>query len=206
MRQTKENAEKTKFDLMDSAEQLFLKYGVSHTSLQSIAQHAGLTRGAIYWHFKNKNDLLHQMFDQVRLPPQLMAQRLESAPLENQLRALRDLYVDSICSLAKDERKRRVMTILLHHCELTGELQQAGKMHQAYTEKLIDLCEAYLTRTANQLHPGVSPRSAALTLHALLFGLFTEWTRDNNWFDPELEGAALIDPIFRGLAKDWDNI
>ena len=54
MRRTKEEAENTRTAILTAAELLFLKKGVSHTSLEQIARQAGVTRGAVYWHFQNK--------------------------------------------------------------------------------------------------------------------------------------------------------
>ena len=68
MRRTKEEAENTRTAILTAAELLFFAKGVSHTSLEQIARHAGVTRGAVYWHFKNKAHLFHEMLNQVRLP------------------------------------------------------------------------------------------------------------------------------------------
>ena len=51
MRRTKEDAQLTREVLLDAAEVLFAQRGVSRTSLQEIAKAAGMTRGAVYWHF-----------------------------------------------------------------------------------------------------------------------------------------------------------
>ena len=53
---------------LDAAERVFFEKGVSRTSLADIAQEAGVTRGAIYWHFANKGDLFTAMFDRSLLP------------------------------------------------------------------------------------------------------------------------------------------
>ena len=67
-RRTKADAQTTRNNLLDAAEQLFLSRGVSHTSLNDIATAAGTTRGAIYWHFKDKADLFNAMMERVTLP------------------------------------------------------------------------------------------------------------------------------------------
>ena len=54
MRRTKAEAEQTREDILNAAIDMFYKDGVSKTTLNGIATHAGVTRGAIYWHFKNK--------------------------------------------------------------------------------------------------------------------------------------------------------
>lgn len=70
MRRTKEDSEKTRTAILLAAEELFLEKGVSHTSLEQIARAAGVTRGAVYWHFQNKAHLFNEMLNQVRLPPE----------------------------------------------------------------------------------------------------------------------------------------
>ena len=57
-RRTKEDAEKTRQALMKTALQLFFKKGVTATTLNDIAKAAGVTKGAFYWHFKNKLELI----------------------------------------------------------------------------------------------------------------------------------------------------
>lgn len=42
---------------------VFLTAGVSSTSLGEIAKAAGVTRGAIYWHFKDKSDLFSEIWE-----------------------------------------------------------------------------------------------------------------------------------------------
>jgi TetR/AcrR family acrAB operon transcriptional repressor len=67
-RRTKEEALATRHLILDTAEHVFLRRGVTRTSLQEIAQEAGLTRGAIYWHFQNKADVFDAMMQRVKLP------------------------------------------------------------------------------------------------------------------------------------------
>lgn len=68
VRKTKEEALETRTRILETAEQIFSEQGVSHTSLQDIAAAANVTRGAIYWHFKNKTDLLDAMLQRVKMP------------------------------------------------------------------------------------------------------------------------------------------
>lgn len=57
MRKTKEDAELTKQHLLDAAFKLFLENGYDRTSLEEICKLAQVTRGAAYWHFKNKYEI-----------------------------------------------------------------------------------------------------------------------------------------------------
>ncbi|MBE0690797.1 MAG: TetR family transcriptional regulator, partial [Anaerolineae bacterium] len=57
VRKTKEEAELTRQAVLAAALKVFSRQGYAATRLEEIADEAGVTRGAIYWHFKNKADL-----------------------------------------------------------------------------------------------------------------------------------------------------
>lgn len=57
-RKTKEEAEKTRARIMASALSLFVKKGYEHTTFTDIAARLKMTKGAVYWHFETKEDLL----------------------------------------------------------------------------------------------------------------------------------------------------
>lgn len=52
MRKTKAESQKTRQHLLNAALEVFHKQGVTRATLQEIAQEAGVTRGALYWHFR----------------------------------------------------------------------------------------------------------------------------------------------------------
>ena len=206
MRRTKEEAEQTRCALLAAAETLFLEKGVAHTSLEHIARHAGVTRGAVYWHFSNKAHLFSEMLNQVRLPPEQLAERLRGCAEHDPLQTLRGLCIDAIENLARDEQKRRIFTILLRRCEFTAELREAEERHEAFINLFIQLCEQQFAQpcVSQRLHPGISPRLAARAVHALIVGLFHDWLRDPKLFDPLSDTAPMVDACFRGLIRDWD--
>ncbi len=62
-RRTHEDSQETKKNILASAQRLFTRRGFERTSLSDIAKYAGVTRGAIYWHFENKEELLLCLVD-----------------------------------------------------------------------------------------------------------------------------------------------
>jgi TetR/AcrR family transcriptional repressor of mexAB-oprM operon len=204
MRRTKEEAEKTRCAILAAAETLFFDHGVAHTSLEQIAREAGVTRGAVYWHFQNKAHLFHEMLDQVRLTPEVMARHLADGG-ERPVVGLRQLCVEGLKDLARDPQRRRILTILLHRCEFTEDLREAEERHAEFIARFIDLCKVSLQQAEarGELAPGLDAARAAHTLHALVIGLFSEWLRDTSQFDPEQDAAPMIDALFRGLLRDW---
>ena len=67
-RRTKEEAQQTRCHIMSTALNLFCSHGLAKTSLTDIARAADLTRGAIYWHFKNKDELFISLWQELCSP------------------------------------------------------------------------------------------------------------------------------------------
>ena len=58
----KTDGSKTKEHILKAAESLFSAEGYDGTSVARIAKQAGVNKGAIYYHFKNKEDILNELF------------------------------------------------------------------------------------------------------------------------------------------------
>lgn len=204
MRRTKEEAEQTRTALLAAAEQLFLEQGVAHTTLEQIARAAGVTRGALYWHFENKAHLFHAMLEQVRLPSEQLASNLSSCCERNPRQTLQQLCVQAILSMANNPQKQRIFTILLYRCEFTEDLRHAQERHEAFVEQITTMFEKLfaLAQSRGNLRPGLTPRLAAVTLHALLLGMFSDWLRNRELFDPERDTPRMIDALLDGLMQD----
>jgi AcrR family transcriptional regulator len=52
-------AEQTRRQILETAHRLFAERGYDATSLQMIADELGLTKAAVYYHFRAKGDILH---------------------------------------------------------------------------------------------------------------------------------------------------
>lgn len=64
-RRTKEEAEQTRKDILHSALDIFVEKGYSKTTFDEIAKRINLTKGAVYWHFRNKPDIIAAMIKEV---------------------------------------------------------------------------------------------------------------------------------------------
>lgn len=58
VRRTKEEAEQTRLEIIKASLDLFSEKGYSKTTFDEIAKRINKTKGAVYWHFRNKPDLL----------------------------------------------------------------------------------------------------------------------------------------------------
>jgi TetR/AcrR family acrAB operon transcriptional repressor len=203
VKKTKADAELTRQHLLDAAELLFLERGVSRTSLQHIASAAGATRGAIYWHFKDKADLFNAMMARVVLP---LEQALKSAApgqsaLGCPLQRLIDAMLGALHATVHDPQTRRVFAIATHQVEYVDELR-------AVAERRLDIMRGILAVTTEVLEATVAhtgrplpmpARTAALGLHLLVDGLINNWLLDPDAFDLEAVGRATLHNHLRGL-------
>lgn len=200
-RRTKENAEITRHQLLDAAETVFNEKGVARTSLAEIATAAGVTRGAIYWHFRNKADLFHAMLERVKLPIDEMVDKLDAEQLDDPLAFLRSAAISVLIRVATDVQTRRVFDIVNHKCELVDEMAVARERHMESWAGCLDRIEQRIRAAMEQglLPAGINPRSAAIGMHALIDGLISNWILHPESFSLGDEAASLIEIYLVGL-------
>lgn len=200
-RRTKEDAVAMRSGLIDAAERVFGEKGVSRASLSDIAQAAGATRGAIYWHFKDKVDLFNAMMDRVTLPLERGYQEFESSTCPDPVRRLRAVMGLVLRSVASDERTRRVFEIALYKVEYVSELVGVRDRHVAASDGFMQQLARDFALAAQ--HQGVvlpiGASEAAIGLHAMFEGLIRNWILSEGAFDLVRVGTAGVDAFLLGL-------
>ena len=61
MRKTKAESERSRLRILDAAERIFCSQGYGAAKMNDIAQIAGMTKGAIFWHFESKSALFREV-------------------------------------------------------------------------------------------------------------------------------------------------
>ena len=201
-RRTKEEAQETRNRLLDTAEHVFNERGVSRTSLAEIAEAAGVTRGAIYWHFKNKLDLFNAMMERVTLPMEELTEEFTDASLADPVAFIRDHSVAILKSIDKNPQIRRVFDIMSHKCEYVDEMAPLKVRHLESRTDCVKHVEAGFRNAIRkgQLPKTVNARHAAVGLYALIDGLIMNWLLDPDYFSLRRDAEKMIDAYLRGLA------
>ncbi|ACI97754.1 TetR family transcriptional regulator [Rhodospirillum centenum] len=178
MRRTKEDAERTRERILDAAETVFYDRGVARTTLEQVAHAAGVTRGAIYWHFDSKATLLEAVHQRVRQPLTDLLYRMIDDDPPDALARVEAQASDVILRLYQDDRTRRVMTIVLLKCEQTEEMAAILEHEQAQRQKFLTSLARFFARLQDRglIAPGV-PEVQASALHAFMLGLFSDVLR-----------------------------
>ena len=202
VRKTKEEALITRGSILDAAERLFQAQGVSGTSLHDIASSAGVTRGAVYWHFKDKADVFNAMMQRVCLPMEEAGAQMGRDASIAALPALRAQVLGMLSRVVRDEQVRRVVDIATSKIEYTAELGAVRARHLQIRSEY----ESHLERTLKlaqkrgEVKATPSARQMAIGIHALLDGLIQNWMLDPGAFKLRNTGATVLDVYLAGLA------
>jgi len=194
-RRTKQDALATRDSILDAAELLFEQQGVSRTTLQHIAAEAGVTRGAIYWHFHDKSDLFNAMMDRAVMPLEAVAQNADGSAANDPVGDVRSWLLTVLRLTANDLKTRRVFEIATHKIEYVDELTAVRDRHLANYNQWLARTERRLKLAVKHgfLKPDVSPRVAALGLWAAVDGLIQIWLLNPKAFSLLRVGQQIVD-------------
>ena len=202
-RRTKDDAEKTRDAILDAAEKVFYARGVSRTSLEQIAAAAGVTRGAVYWHFCDKLTLCEAMAQRVFLPYEDMLEKLAAKPSDTPLEDLKKACLHSLKMMARDKRRRKVVTILTLRCEYVEEMVGIMERRNECKSRMMALSEKLFScaKKTKTLASPWTPRKAAMTLQALMSGLISGGLEKRKNFDFATSCSACVEAFFDALQK-----
>ena len=203
VRRTKDEAQETRNRILDAAELTFSERGVSRTSLEDIAQAAGVTRGAIYWHFKDKSDVFAAMVNRVTLPMEAMVARSSDEGVEDPIALLRACAVNCLKRTATDPQVQRVFDVVTHKCEYLGEMAGVNNRISAVQKGCVDRSEQAIRNAIKRglLPASVNARLAAVGLDAMLYGLISNWLANPAYVPLERQAETMIDLYINGLRQ-----
>lgn len=201
VRRTKDEAVETRNHILDAAERVFSERGVSRTSLTDIADAASVTRGAIYWHFKDKAELFCEMVARVTMPMEHAPCQIDPASTDDPLASVRAMLVGILERTSGDVQGRRVFHIVFHKCEYVDEMKPVwnrfSEMRAGCRTRLENGLKAAVK--AGQLPKGLNVKRKAEGLHSLLDGLISNWVMDPEAIPAANEAGRLIDVFIEGL-------
>ena len=185
VRRTKTEAAATRDALLDAALRVFRDRGVAHTSLEEVAAAAGVTRGAVYWHFKDKADLFTALCERVQLPMEAMLALAGESRHDDPLGALRTLAVNSLTMLASDPRTQAVFDVIFHKCEFEEGMASVAKRQHSADSGCLANVERILKQavTLGQLPRDTDTRLAARCMNAYMVGVMHEWVEQPDAYD-----------------------
>lgn len=185
MRRTKEDAAKTRQSVIDAALKLFGQRGYSGTTLRLIAEEAGCSRGPIYWHFANKEELFEEILAYSQVPlEQMVAQYRDS---RNPEQAADDFSRQWLRLLIDDSYFRQSFEIFLNKTEFTEAVSNTLQRERALTGSLIATFAAWVDvyRAGHGISAASACDTVALSMYAYLMGITQSWLFNSQVTDLE---------------------
>lgn len=202
MRRTKGDAAATRAAVLDASLRVFSRKGYAATRLEEVAAEAGVTRGAVYWHFADKAALYTALMQErgARLGA-VYEEALAPAGRRAPMAAVERLLLRSVDLLHDDPEFRAVMQLNWLKTELTPELE-AGFQHKlAGMRRLVDALAELLALAvdAGEAHADLDPRAAALATVSFMQGLMGLVVMDGDLLRTRAASRRVVQAFLRGL-------
>lgn len=167
---------------------------VSSTSLAEIAKAAGVTRGAIYWHFKNKSDLFSEIWELAKPNIDELETEYQAKFPDDPLSVLREILIYVLETTVTEERRRLLMEIIFHKCEFVGEIASVQLVERSLCLENYDRIEKTLRHCmdVNMLPENLNTRRVAVLMRSYISGIMENWLFAPESFDLKNEARHYV--------------
>jgi TetR/AcrR family acrAB operon transcriptional repressor len=202
VKKTREATLATRESLLAAALQVFRERGVAHTRLSDVAERAGVTRGAIYWHFKDKAELFQAVCERGTLPVEALLAEASQNLQRDPLATVRQLALMALTQLAQHADTQAMFDVIFHKCEFTADLAPVVAKNDADRAACLSQVQQLFEQAVvcGQLPPATDTFLATQGLHAYMVGLMHEWVLNPESYDLAACAEALLDCYLAGLA------
>jgi AcrR family transcriptional regulator len=172
--------------LLEAAMEVFAQRGYRDASVDEIAERAGYSKGAIYFHFSGKDDLFFALLEErIDRPMREAIKLLESAPPEDDMAAEANRR---FVELVHGQRK-----LVLLGQEYRSQALRDSRLRARYVRREAKLRAALAKGLQARLEhlgapPIATPEHVATALLSLVFGLAQEWLIEPDAVPDELLG------------------
>lgn len=170
VRRSRQDAEETREHILDAAEQCFRDAGICSTTLQMIATKAGCTRGAIYWHFREKNELLKHIVE--RTPFFLFTEIEQITMCPNPVMALYQCLRRGIKDVKENRHLQNVIEMTVFRYEYNGMLSDNNSADNKMAN-LFAMIDSVLSdaQKKGRIHKNISTKILGSAIFYVFMGL-----------------------------------
>jgi len=201
-RKTKIEALKTRQHLIDVAITLFAKNGVSATTLTDIADAAGMTRGAIYWHFDSKVSLFNEIWNIQPCVSQEIRRKIKSQIQDDELILLREVMIETLRFISTDRRQHELLQILYHSCEFNGEMYTEQEIRERFwfnRERMKKLLRSFISK--GQIPVNTNIELTVTIIHGYFSGIIKNWLLQPENLNLYEQAPDVVDNLILMLTK-----
>lgn len=201
VRKTKEEAQNTRRNILDAALEVFYVKGVGHSSLEDIAEAAGVTRGAVYWHFKNKADIFTALHSEIHMSFINRLIDTQEKSKSDTLEHLQLLCIDSLIDIDVDLKKKKFFTVFFLKCDYSGDLASLLPTQNTLKAESLAMIKGFFEKAIaqGQLSKNTDAEILAISLFCYMGGMIHEYLRDPNFIDLKKMTRPMIELYFKKL-------
>lgn len=199
-RKKKEDAQKTRQQLIEAAIEQFSTRGVTNTTLTDIADAAQVTRGAIYWHFSSKSEIFNAIWEQQLPLRDIIRDRLSFSDNDDPLVMLREQFIAALQYIAQEPRQCALLQILYHKCEFNNDM-----ISECEIRRRIGLNGEHLRATLEKcidrkvISPQINIDLVLIVFQGFFSGIIKNWLMNSSSFNLYKQAPALVDNILTTL-------
>jgi len=183
--------------LLRSAETIFARDGYEAADLSEIAAMAGRTKGAIYAHFKSKEDIFLALWEHhaLRYRTQMEERLARSTSVEQNRETLRQFYLGLLKDRVWGQLMLEFKLFSLRHPEAKERLQQRlANLHPGSREQQL----TSILGSAGRKKDAISRAAAVMMIQPMVSALIVESSLDESFLTEEILTKA-VDRIFEAL-------
>lgn len=198
VRRTKIDAEDTRERILDAAEICFCNLGVTKTTLDMVAAQAGCTRGAIYWYFTEKQDLLHQVIERVNFQLLDDLKMIKNSVTPDHVIKLRRCLLWNLNETQNNLHMRNVVNLLFFCDEIPHDVRARHSLNIGDAVHFIKLlCDIFdLSINYGGVNILLKPKDLAFLVFSAFFGALKVCVLHPEEHDLQSEGVLMLDFIF----------
>jgi len=186
----------TKAQILQSALMCFSEKGFHQTTMDDIVTHSGLSKGALYWHFKSKKDLFIALVEWFMLQ---FGEEVSHAWTDN-MSAAEKIRTMVAVTVESSEQMTPFVKVLLDFWAQTSEdaqlLQMFDQLISGYQTQLAVVIEEGIA--SGEFRPVAAPQ-LSLALFGMLDALFLYKTLIGDKIDMRGSAEAALDVVLEGL-------
>ena len=199
-RKKKEEAQKTRQQLLEAAITPFATRGVANTTLTDIADAAKVTRGAVYWHFTSKSEIFNAIWEQQLPFREIIHDRLSLSENDDPLLVIREKFITALQYIAHEPRQCALLQILYHKCEFNSDMISECEIRRRIGFNYESL-RVSLEKCISQklISPQVNVELTLIVFHGFFSGIIKNWLMNKDSFNLYQQAPALVDNILATL-------
>jgi AcrR family transcriptional regulator len=201
-RRTKEEAAQTREALLTTAMQLYAEQGIHAVSLKQIAAACEVTHGALYWHFRNRDDLLQQLYLAADKPYETQYIEQRQSAKQDPLKALHDYFVGVINAYVNHTHFCQTYRLFLTRPRVPELANLAEQIDESHLN-VVDQIHYFLkqAKKKKQLRKKISIKPAAKVLADVLDSLVQSIAFSSDEQRSSAEALLLIGILMDGLGE-----